>query len=238
MVAILAFIEKALAIAATLPKYKLGCSGNNGFCDCIGLIIGALQRAGVKWQGIHGSNYAARYRLRGKVKRIGSIKDLKVGDLVFKGKADTKNLPNRYKKGGSLYNGDLTDYFHVGIVISTSPFTILHMTSPTVKRDTSLGKWNYYGSCQYVAESVGPTPTPTPQPTPTEKQAQVVAAKGSTVNMRTGPGLKYRLVERVPIGSYVDVLRDDGSDWTYIRWESKAGYMMDMFLDYDGKGVG
>jgi hypothetical protein len=84
MIMILLFIEKALAIAATFPKYKLGCSGDNGFCDCIGLIIGALKRAGVKWKGIHGSNYAARYRLKGKIKRITSVKDLKVGDLVFK----------------------------------------------------------------------------------------------------------------------------------------------------------
>jgi hypothetical protein len=235
MITILLFIEKALAIAATFPKYKLGCSGDNGFCDCIGLIIGALKRAGVKWKGIHGSNYAARYRLKGKIKRITSVKDLKVGDLVFKGKADQSDLPARYKKGGSLYNGDLTDYYHVGIVISVNPLTILHMTSPTVKRDTSLGKWGFYGECTYVKDAT-PSPEPVPTPVPVVTSAVVTAVKGSTVNMRAGAGLKYRIIERVPIGATVDILREDG-EWDYIRHDAKTGYMMDMYL-MTGKEVG
>lgn len=237
MVKIVVFVDKALTIAATNPKYRLGCDGSNGYCDCIGLPIGSLKRAGTKWKGIHGSNYAARYRLHAKIKPIKAVSDLKVGQLVFKGKSDVSDLPSRYKKGGSLYNGDLTDYYHVGIVISINPLCILHMTTPTCKKDTKLGKWGYYGDCVYV-EVAGSTPTPTPTPVPPEKvMAQVVASKGSTVNMRKGAGLTYRIVERVPIGDYVEVLNDDGTEWTYVQYETKSGYMMDMFL-LTGKEVG
>ena len=237
MITVIVFINKALDIAATHPKYRLGCDGSNGYCDCIGLPIGSLKRAGVKWQGIHGSNYAARYRLKVAIKPINKVSDLKVGMLVFKGKTDTADLPNRYKRGGSLYNGDLHDYYHVGMVISVNPLCILHMTSPTTKKDTSLGKWNYYGECVYV-ESCSPSPTPAPPPVE-NILAEVIAASGSTVNMRKGPGKNYKIVERVPIGAIVEVLEDDGSDWTFIQYKLKSGYMMDMFLhEVDRKEVG
>ena len=230
MIAVLIFIQMALQIAETLPKYKLGCDGSRGFCDCIGLIIGALKRAGKAWGGIHGSNYAARYRIRGGVKKISSQGDLKVGHLVFKGTPNGPKLPNRYKKGKSMYNGDLTDYYHVGIVISVSPLCIMHMTSPTIKKDTSLGKWGYYGECTLIdygsteksAETITPVVT-------TEKTATVTAASGKTVNLRVGPSTKRKLVERIPLGETVTILREEG-DWDYVQYGRYTGYMMDMYL--------
>ena len=235
MITVTLFVNKALVIAGTLPKYRLGCDGSNGYCDCIGLPIGSLRRAGIKWKGIHGSNYAARYRLKVKIKSIKAVSDLRVGQLVFKGRTDTKDLPKRYKKGGSLYNGDLTDYYHVGIVISVKPLVILHMTSPTCKRDTSLGKWGYYGECVYVEYADASVPVAPPEVI--KIMAQVIATSGKTVNMRKGKGKNYQIVDRVPLGDYVEILQDDGSDWTYVQWKTKSGYMMDMFL-LTGKEVG
>jgi len=82
------------------------------------------------------------------VKKIGKIGELKTGDIVFKAydPGDSGyDLPDRYKPGGAYYDGDLNDYYHVGVVTSVSPFQITHMTTPTVKVDTKLGKWGYYG---------------------------------------------------------------------------------------------
>ena len=56
------FLEKVQVIKSLNPAYKQPGDGSNGVCDCIGLIIGAIRRMGLKWTGIHGSNYAARYQ--------------------------------------------------------------------------------------------------------------------------------------------------------------------------------
>ena len=65
----------------------------------------------------------------------------------------------------------------------------------------------------------------------------VVADKGSTVNMRKKPDINSPLVERVPIGTIVDIL-DYGADWCKIAYTDSAkarwvGYMMTQFLDFD-----
>ena len=48
------FLANIGFIEDTNPKYKLGHSGDDGYCDCIGLIIGALERGGIGWPGTHG----------------------------------------------------------------------------------------------------------------------------------------------------------------------------------------
>lgn len=227
------FLAKQDRIAAKHPLYKLGHSGLDGYCDCIGLDIGSLELCGVKWNGIHGTNYAARYRIQGVIQPIKAVSDLKVGEFTFKATANQKDLPNRYKKGGAYYNGDLNDYYHVGTVISVNPLRIRHMTSPTVKIDTKLGKWGYHGACSLIDMNGNPVPVPVPEPI----TATVVATSGQTVNMRKGAGLKYRIVTRVPIGATVIIL-EPGEDWTKVEYDRKVGWMMDKFLDYDGKEVG
>lgn len=228
MVSVIDFLAAVALIASLQPQYRLGDSGGNGFCDCIGLIIGALLRCGKKWNGIHGSNYAARYRVRGGVKKIKSVGDLKPGHLVFKGKENGPDLPKRYHKGKAYYNGDLTDYYHVGVVISVNPLRIRHMTTPTIKIDTSLGKWGYYGECSLVNYTAA-LPEPSVEPIPDETIATVVATSGKTVNLRVGPSTKRKLVERVPLGSKVVILKDEG-DWDRVQYGGKVGYMMEKYL--------
>ena len=57
------FLSKIQLIKGLKPKYVSGGSGTNGTCDCVGLVIGALRRAGIKYTGIHGSNWFARKEL-------------------------------------------------------------------------------------------------------------------------------------------------------------------------------
>ena len=70
----------------------------------------------------------------------------------------------------------------------------------------------------------------------TPTTATVTAPNGSTVNMRAKPKAGAALVERVPIGETVIIL-EPGSDWTKVEWNRKMGWMMDMFLDYNGEEV-
>ena len=150
-----AFLAAVDAIAAEHPAYRLGGKAADGTCDCIGLIIGALNRCGVKWPGIHGSNWAARNAMAW-LKPVSCADDLAVGDVVYKAKAPGQagyRLPDRYAAGP-----DLNDYYHVGVVRSISPLRIIHCTSPGgVKADTRLGRWVYAGELRQLDEAA-PSP--------------------------------------------------------------------------------
>lgn len=152
------FLERVEEIAREKPRYRKGGSGKDGTCDCIGLIIGALRRASATWTGIHGSNYAARKETI-DLREIRSASELQPGELVFKHTRPGQksyDLPARYRKGGSDYNGDLLDYYHVGVVLSASPLRICHVTGTGAELDTSLGKWTHHGWCRKVAAAVQP----------------------------------------------------------------------------------
>ena len=147
MLSITEFLAAIEEIAAENPAYRKGGSGFDGTCDCIGLIIGAIQRCGGKWSGIHGSNWAARNEVSG-LRKLVSNADLSVGDLVFKAKVPGQSgydLPSRYSSGS-----DKNDYYHVGVVLSVYPLRIRHMTTPAAKIDTKLGAWSHHGWCKHV----------------------------------------------------------------------------------------
>ena len=207
------------------PAYKVGHDGSDGYCDCIGMVKGAIRRGGGNASGLQGTNYAARYTIKG-IKEIVGTSDLAVGDVVLKSRkegASGYDLPDSYKKGGSNYNGDLTDYCHIGVVTGTYPIEITHMTSPTAKKDTKLGKWSHVGQLPQIDGGEEPG---------VETIATVTAPTGSTVNMRKSASVSAPLVERVPIGSSVEVI-DKGDDWCKVRWNGRRGYMMTKFLSFD-----
>ncbi|MBR6982155.1 MAG: hypothetical protein IKH75_01255 [Ruminococcus sp.] len=241
------FLEKILLIFNLNPKRREPGDGSDGYCDCIGLIIGAIRRMGLKWTGIHGSNWAARKEIV-NLRKIGSISDLEVGDIVLKGRlpgTSKYDLPSRYRKGGKYYDGDLIDYYHAGVVYSKSPFQIRHMASK-MTIDTALNHnknsvWNYYGKSRQLVEASGgviPTPTPTPQPVPaTGTQAVLVAPSGSTVNLRRTPSKRGALIKQIPLGTIVDVV-SPGEEWCAVKYGNLSGYMMAQFLDIVGDGKG
>ena len=241
------FLDMVAKIKSLNPAYKQPGDGSDGTCDCIGLIIGAIRRIGLKWTGIHGSNWAARKEVV-ELKKIGSVKDLQLGDAVFKayGPDDSKNrLPSRYKKGGSYYNGDLNDYYHVGVVTQLNPLRITHMTSPSMKVDTSLGKWSYHGVLSILAKaasdkpSPAPAPTPDPEPTPaTGTIAVVTSENGLPVKCRQYPSKTCRTWDRIPVGTQVEIV-SPGEKWAKINCGRRKGwYMMAEFLDVIGDGKG
>ena len=151
-----AFLTAVDAIAAERPAYRLGGKAEDGTCDCIGLIIGALNRCGVKWPGIHGSNWAARNAMAWLLP-VASAEDLAVGEIVYKARqpGDTAySLPSRYDQ-----DPDRRDYYHVGVVRSVSPLRIIHCTSPGgVKTDARLGRWACAGGLRQL-DDAAPSPT-------------------------------------------------------------------------------
>lgn len=233
------FIDKVAEIQAEKPTYRQPGDGSDGTCDCIGLIIGAVRRMGLKWTGIHGTNWAARREITG-LQKLTSTSQLSEGDLVFRAKAPGASgydLPSRYKKGGSYYNGDLTDYYHVGVVTSVRPLLIKHMTTPTVLEDKTIKKWPYCGSLTMLLRESGqvikqqPAAPAAAQIPATGTKAKVVAASGKYVKMRQQPSTHCRLYEEIPVGGIV-TLEAPGETWARISYgRRKNWYMMAKYLE-------
>ena len=226
------YVEGVESIYVEQPKYEKGHDGSDGKCDCIGMGRGGLKRGGAEGiTGMNGTNYAARHTIIG-LQKVKKTDQLQYGDVVFKVRdKDDKDmrLPDQYRKGGYDYSetwGE-TNFTHYGTVTKTNPLEITHMTSPTAKKDTKIGKWTYFGRLPWidydsqVAEDENMSET--------TEWATVVAEKGSTVKMRAKPSTLCRLYWEVPVGAQV-VLTSKGDTWSEIIYAGQSGYMMTKFL--------
>ena len=224
MVTMKSFLRWVDAIAEEKPTYRLGHDGSDGTCDCIGLIIGAIRRAGGTWNGTHGSNWAARNAMD-TLHAVSDPGDLQVGQAVYKAAEPGQsgyNLPDRYKG-----DADKHDYYHVGVVRSVSPLEIVHCTGPGIVRDKKIGKWNYAGWLRMVSRG-------NDEGEETGMQTAVVTAEsGSTVNLRKTP--HGALEDRVPVGSTAQVL-DTMDGWAKITVSGKTGWMDLKYLRMQDSG--
>lgn len=229
-----AFVNKCYEIVQAKPKYELG-SDNTKYCDCIGMVKYGLRKNNVKFETT-GTNWTFRNQVE-NIRTIKTTSDLEYGDVVFKMRTPSEtgyNLPAKYRPGGAGYNGDLNDYCHIGVVKSVNPLKIIHMTSPTAKTDTSIGKWKRSARLKpaYVNYGTSPVPDPEPEPTPipTKETATVYAESGRWVKMRKEPSTRCRLYDDVPIGATVTIV-EFGYEWSKINYGGRKGwYMMTKFL--------
>ena len=222
MISIEKFLNAAQAIEAKKPTYRHGGTGADGTCDCIGLIIGAIRLGGGKYTGAHGSNWAARNEIRGKLCTIVSARQLKPGMVVFKSYDpfdDGHDLPTRYAK-----DADQNDYYHIGIVISTDPLVILHCTkSSTVNgctRTASLTGWEYCGWMKQVGDG---------QEEETMRTMIVRTANGGALNIRAAASLNSEKVGQIPNGAEVEA-GDVLNGWAPVRYKGIAGYCSAQYL--------
>ena len=221
------YIEGVNSIYTEQPTYRIGGDGSDGTCDCIGMCRGALKREGVTdITNLSGTNLAARKTIL-NLQKIKKADQLRVGDVVLKtrDKDDASlPLPDRYRKGGADYDAKLgeTNFTHIGTVTGVNPLRITHMTSPTAKIDTKLGKWEWFGQLPWVSDDGA-------EEQDAAEWATVAAESGKTVKMRAKPSTLCRLYWDVPVGSQV-VLLDPGGTWSEIIWAGRSGWMMSKFL--------
>ena len=233
------YVANCQKVVEAKPAYVEGKSSLTE-CDCIGMDKYAFRECGVSFSTT-GTNYTIRHQVE-DIRPISKAADLNVGDVVFKyhkpGEAGY-DLPEKYQRGGAEYNGDLNDYYHIGTVKSVTPLQILHMTTPTAKVDTEIGKWGY--AARWKPEYIkGQTPEPVPEPEPTPEPfpadyavvGNVPAGNRQDVNLRARPSTTSRLIERVPCGETVEVL-NRADDWSKVKWNGLTGYMMTRFLIFE-----
>lgn len=223
------FLGAVAQIKALNPRYQLGHAGDDGFCDCIGLIIGAVERCGVKWDGVHGSNWWARYYTDWLL-LISNTDELSLGDLVYKGRSPDSagyDLPERYAD-----HPDKTDYYHVGVVTSVNPLRITHCTSgggvDGITVDTKRGNWMYFGKLKLLTDET----TNDKEAVPLGEMATVWAENGVDVNFRKKPTKNGALIDRLKVGTVVTVLsRENG--WAKIATaKGVQGYMMEQYIQF------
>ena len=226
MISINKFIGHVNSIARDQPTYRLGGRGADGTCDCVGLIIGAMYRAGASKYGLHSSNYFAR-KEQETIYDI-SDNDLFVGMIVYKRREAPIN--DRYMPGGSFDNGDYRDYYHVGVVTNVSPLEITHCTSSQnadgIVVDYKLGQWCCGGKLKNVDYNNNKEENVKYE---AGQKGTVIAESGNTVRMRLAPSTKGKVANEIDVGEQVEVYDTDG-EWTLISYYGKRGYMMSKFI--------
>lgn len=208
-----------------------------GCVDCSGAFVYAYRQFGKTIA--HGSNTIARKYITGKLL---PISEAKPGMAAFKAKMPGETgyeLPGKFKPGGASYNGDLNDYYHIGLVDEDSKWVLnAKGTQSGFCRDklTKKNGWDFVAYLKGVdydnsAEEKGEI---------IMQEAHVVlpsGASGSTVNMRKSASTSAQLIARVPVGSKVEV-EEKQAQWSKIKYEGQSGWMMSEYLDFSGETDG
>ena len=224
------FVANVKRIADQKPVYREGGDGSDGTCDCIGLIMGAL---GGKFE-MHSTNWFARYQTFGMEPINHDRYEHEVGDILYKARNPSNpkyDLHERYVTG-RYATGDLTDYYHVGVVTNVAPLEITHCTSTGnvngIAYDSTADTWTHVG----ILENVDYDGPQADDGTPAANGLAVVYSEnGDPVRMRSKPTTDggYNTVAKVPPGAPVEILEQAG-EWATVRWNGLRGYMMSKYL--------
>ena len=212
--------------------YRDGGSSRDGV-DCSGAFVWAYRQHGASMY--HGSNRMARVEVVSLIPI--NVANIVPGMAAFKHHAPGEagyDLPDSYKPGNEYYNGDLNDYYHVGLV-DTDTSRVLNaqgvatgFVSSPISQD-----WSHVALLKQVDYgAVAPVP-------PTEGTdygtATVYAANGLPVKLRQTASTQLPYLDKVPVGTVVTLRGPEQDGWTPVTYNGRNGYMMSQFLT---KGTG
>lgn len=228
-------LEEFMRMLAEHWEYTSG-AAQKGNVDCSGAFVYAFRQHGLSIY--HGSNRIART----EVVELLPISAAQPGMAAFKTREPSDSryaLPSGYKSGGKYYNGDLRDFYHIGLVGEDG--NILNaQSSATGFVSSPIKTWACVARLKKVEYTDGDaTGTEPPADTATDSgvPAIVVAESGKTVNLRVRGDLKAMIVERVAVGSTVTVL-DETDDWALVNSGKNVGFMRKKFLQYKSSTSG
>lgn len=183
----------------------------------------------------HGSNAMARFFIVGSLL---PVSEAKPGMAAFKLREPGEkgyDLPDKYKSGGSSFNGDLNDYYHVGLVDENVKYVLnAKGTNYGFCRDKMASGWDCVGYLKGVDYEDTSKDSKEDIPMQEAKVVLPSGASGSTVRMRKLAKTNADVVANVPIGSVIGVESDLGQ-WCKIEYDHKSGYMMSNYIEYIGQ---
>lgn len=193
--------------------------------DCSGAFVRAYKAHGRSIY--HGSNRIARKY----VEKLLPPGEAKPGMAAFKARKPGEryyDLPGQYKQGGSQYNGDLNDYYHIGLV-DTDPNYVLNSQSTQTgfQRSKLADGWDAVARLKdvdYMDEGSDD------EMGDVLYKAVVDSANDKPVNLRKNPSTNAAVIAHIADGTLVDVLCEADGDWAEVRAGGKTGYMMRGFL--------
>ena len=215
----MALIPAARLIALFERMYKerwpyVWGSAKEGEVDCSGAFVWAYRQFGKRIA--HGSNAIAR----GYVEQLQPISEAIPGMAAFKLKKPGQSgydLPAKYAKGGEAYNGDLNDYYHIGLVDETGKYVLNAQGTKAGFTRTKISAWGCVGRLNAVSYTKGDAPMQT---------MYVTAPDGNPVRVRKQPSTSSETIAKLKCGTAVEA-GDDVNGW---RSLGTGGYMMSKFL--------
>lgn len=178
---------------------------NHYVADCSGLFSWAFKQLGGFM--FHGSNtmWDQYCTAKGELKKgkRADGQDLKPGTAVF------------------TYNKDTGKRGHVGLYIGNDSVIEASSTQTgVIKSKITNTKWVEWGELKGVKYDGGDVPVP-------EGYAVVT---GKRVALRKDPSTKANIIMRIDTGKQVKLEVPPPSEWDYVEYQGKKGYMMKEFL--------
>lgn len=200
-----------------------------GIVDCSGAFYYAFKKHNLPMY--NGSNRIARVYTTGGLVTLERAKKeglLTNGMAAFKHYAPTnKNykLGDGYKPKGAYYNGDLNDYYHIGLYVNGCVLNAQGEKTGFVKSKLSEN-WTYVAFLKNI--DYGGV-SPMLETTKTVIRTSDTSAGSKTVNVRSKPSTSSPMMFTVPFGSVVTVYSTD-NEWSQIAYGGRNGWMMSKFL--------
>ena len=210
--------KQANATGETVQKYGSQWIGHR-VEDCSGAFVRAYKAHGLSIY--HGSNRIAReyvaqllppsYAKPG----MAAFKAYNPGDKYYA-------LPSEYKPGGKHYNGDLLDYYHIGLVDDDPAYVInAASTKSGVKRSKLADGWCAVGYLKAVNYN--------PQEGTTMNKQMIVTGDGY-LNLRAGPSKDAVSIGKLYPGDVLTVTQEFSDCWAFVNSSAGRGYVMEAYL--------
>ena len=201
-------------------EYNWG-SHKEGSVDCSGAFVYAFNQYGIKYP--NGSNTIARkYTVGGLI----PVKTAKIipGMAAFKVRKPGEkyyDLPKKYQKDGANYDGDLNDYYHIGLVDYDTAYVLNAQGTKNDFERNLISTWDYVALLKYVDYDSKIN----------EVNPMTYYVKGGTLNLRAAASTTSFRVAQIPDGAAVTVLDQSQPDWWFVQYDGKSGYVKREYLE-------
>lgn len=214
-------------------------SAQKGRVSCAGAFVWAYHQQGATIY--HGSNRIARSYVDQLIPYETAAREglIVPGMAAFKTRKPTDklyDLPGEYRKGGSRYNGDLNDYYHIGLVDEGCGQVLNAQSAKTGFVASPIGdRWSHVARLRdvdYGREVAWQNPATSDDST--EVWIMTTAkVQGGALFLRAAKDTKSSALVRMETGSQVMVLADDGGEWVQASYAGKTGWCMRRYLAFE-----